>query len=328
MLNSKKWNSMARSHVIVIALFFCLLIGTSFFHTAYSKSKNIHVRHKKISHVSHSHKRHAHQVHTAVRSTPVTHRQELPRPVFLNEKSSTDHSLALVNSMHLAGTARPPEVSHVTKTGTCATTPGRTITSAQKKLVEFVDRTVSNINYSSYRLGGGRFDTSHGIYVLDCSRFVDSVLSRTYPAAYSSLVDATGSDQPASQHYYDFFSELPAHPSDIHWNRIEKIGQLRPGDILVFRYKKPRGRTQGHVMVIMDKPQAAPDDAWLVRVADSAPVGHSADTRQHNESGIGIGTLLLKPNATGKPAAYAWAMGSSWRRNVKFAMARPLKVDV
>ena len=43
----------------------------------------------------------------------------------------------------------------------------------------------------------------------------------------------------------------------------------------------------------------------------------------HN-SGIGIGTLQLKVNPkTGEPSAYAWKVGSCWKKNVKFAMARP-----
>ena len=56
-------------------------------------------------------------------------------------------------------------------------------------------------------------------------------------------------------------------------------------------------------MVVMSKPIPS-DDAYLVRVADSAPSGHSQDTRQSHTSGIGIGTLLLKVNPkTGKPSS-------------------------
>ena len=340
MLNSKKWSLFTPSQMISpVLLIIFLLTSAPLLQTAHAKShQSTTTAHKKKITKPHIAKR---KIASAPKrptsmatqnkktpSSPLTSRKTLPYPVF-TEDGSNRHNLALVNALHLSSpsptaTTLSPARNQM---NTAMMANNRAITPAQKKLVEFVGQTVYNLNYSSYRLGGGRFDTSRGIYVLDCSRFVDSVLSRVYPAAYSSLQYASGAERPASQHYYDFFSDLP-RSSDTHWNKIEKIGQLRPGDILVFRYKKPRGRTQGHVMVVMDKPRATNNEnAWMVRVADSAPTRHSADTRQHNESGIGIGTMLLKPAATGKPVAYAWGMGSSWNKNVKFAMARPLKMD-
>lgn len=198
--------------------------------------------------------------------------------------------------------------------------------SVKKQLVDFVDKTVATLQYSSYKLGGKRFDPARGVYVLDCSGFVDHVLQETSPHAYSSLVSATGADAPASQHYYNFFTELSADP-DSYWNKVENVNDLRAGDILVFRYKNRRGtETGGHVMVVMDKPLRN-EEVFLVRVADSAPSGHSEDTRPGNTSGIGIGTLLLKANTrTGQPAAFAWGLGGYWNKNVSIAMARPMDV--
>lgn len=197
--------------------------------------------------------------------------------------------------------------------------------SVEKQVVAFVDKTVANLRYSYYKLGGKHFDLSRGIYVLDCSNFVDHILKETSPHAYSSLVSATGADAPASQHYYNFFTELSNDP-DSYWNKVENVDELRPGDILVFRYKNRRGtETGGHVMVVMNKP-IRDDDVFLVRVADSAPSGHSEDTRGRT-SGIGIGTLLLKANSrTGEPSAYAWGLGGYWNKNVSIAMARPVDV--
>jgi hypothetical protein len=206
-----------------------------------------------------------------------------------------------------------------------ATTP------AQKHLVNFVDQTVYNLRYSRYRLGGGRFDQDSGVYVVDCSRFVDNILSKTYPTAYMNLVNASGAPEPATQHFYDFFHEIANENDNSHyWQPIEQIEQLRPGDILVFRNKHNRSHhANGHVVVVMDQPVRTTAQAFAVRVADSAVARHSADTREAHESGIGIGTLLLKPNPdTGKPTAYAWQMGGAWRHNVYFAMARPLHVAV
>src|SRR5262249_36906862 len=115
---------------------------------------------------------------------------------------------------------------------------------------------------------------------------------------------------------------------DDYWNKVDNIAQLRPGDILVFRYKNSRGReTGGHVMIVMDKPLQY-ENTFYVRVADSAPSAHSQDTRESDTSGIGIGTLLLKANLkTGHPFAYAWGVDSYWNKNVKVVMARPHELE-
>lgn len=198
------------------------------------------------------------------------------------------------------------------------------VNSFEQRLVSFVKQTVGTLRYSAYKWGGRRFDTSRGIYVLDCSDYVDNILQAVYPRAYSNLVHMTGTEKPTSQHYYDFFSNL--EDTSHYWNRVDDVDQLQPGDIMVFRTKNSVGNEiGGHVMVVMNKP-VAEDNAYSVRVADSAPSGHSQDTRHANASGIGIGTLLLKVNDSGQPSAYAWKIGARFKSNVNFAMARPVGV--
>jgi hypothetical protein len=195
-----------------------------------------------------------------------------------------------------------------------------------KHLVDFVQKTVETLRYSDYKLGGSKFDTSRGVYIVDCSSFVDHILKKVSPRAYTSLVNATGAPTPATQHYYEFFNEL-SNNSDDYWNKVNNVEQLRAGDILVFRNKQNhRHQAGGHIMVVMDKP-TKDMGVYFVRVADSAPSRHSEDTRQKNEAGIGIGTLMLKAAKGGRPFAYAWAIGGLWNKNVNFAMARPTEWD-
>jgi cell wall-associated NlpC family hydrolase len=198
------------------------------------------------------------------------------------------------------------------------------VASVEDRMVKFVHKTVSNLRYSVYKLGGGHFEPARGVYVLDCSDYVDNVLQAVDPKAYSGLVNYMGTDRPTSQHYYDFFTELDSDNSQHGWTRIKDVDQLLPGDVLVFRYKRGMHATGGHVMIVMDKP-ISDDNVYLVRVADSAPSGHSQDTRQPNTSGIGIGTLLLKADpASGRPSAYAWKVGAPFKNNVRIAMGRPI----
>jgi cell wall-associated NlpC family hydrolase len=196
------------------------------------------------------------------------------------------------------------------------------ISSIEKRLVSFVHKTVSNMRYTAYKLGGSHFDTSRGIYVLDCSTYVDHILEVIHPNAYTSLINSSGSEKPTTREYYNFFTRL-TDDSD-YWNKIDNVEELRPGDILVFRNK---GRhSSGHVMVVMNPPTKQ-NNTYDIRVADSAPSGHSEDTRSRHNSGIGIGTLQLKANPKGEPSAYAWKVGSCWKKNVNIAMARPYDAE-
>lgn len=201
------------------------------------------------------------------------------------------------------------------------------IASMEHRVVEFVASTVNHLRYTAYELGGTRFDASRGIYILDCSSYVDHVLKSATPHAYSNLVAASGTIKPTSLEYYNFFIGLsPRSQSVYHWNKVQSIAQLRPGDILVFRYKNRHHRSSvgGHVMIVMKEPKLTAG-AFSVRVADSASTGHSSDTRQPHKSGVGIGDLLLKANpVNGQPYAYAWKQGARWEKNVKFAMGRPV----
>lgn len=196
--------------------------------------------------------------------------------------------------------------------------------SFQQRLVDFVHKSIGTIRYSVYKLGGSLFDPTKGVYVLDCSNYVDQLLNTAHPESYTNLVKSTGSDKPNSNDYYNFFSYLSRHPQP-YWQKINEVNQMEPGDILVVRYKNNRGQeTGGHVMIVMNKPTPNAD-AYQVDVADSAAGPHSQDTRQNNVSGIGIGTLLLKtlPHSD-TPAALAWKFGAHWQTNINLAIARPL----
>lgn len=267
--------------------------------------------------ISH-HLHHAHSLHHAKQATS--------RHQLAAHKARKHHhvvSTVSEDSPAMFATAHVPAYLHKPEYQTIFTTDSTTATS-QKHLVNFVDKAVSTLHYSDYKLGGKKFDPQHGVYVLDCSNFVDRVLQTASPHAYSTLVNATGADSPSTQHYYDFFTELNTDSGNF-WNKVTSVEQLRAGDILVFRYKNSHGNeTGGHVMMVMDTP-TNDSNVFFVRVADSAPSRHSQDTRQIHEGGIGIGTLLLKVNPmTGKPSAYAWGLGGFWNKNVNFAMARPL----
>lgn len=216
-----------------------------------------------------------------------------------------------------------PQQLEVAQPAPATSSPGLMSTLGEH-MVQFVHNTISSLRYTAYKLGGTHFDSSNGIYIVDCSDYVDHLLQVANPAAYLSLVNSSGSEKPTSEHYYHFFTGLTYKPRH-YWNKVENVNQLQPGDILVFRNKKnSHTGVSGHVMVVMNKPTRT-QNAFLVRVTDSASSGHSQDTRLPHTSGIGIGTMQIKVNPdTGQPSAYAWKLGSPFEKHVNFAMARPL----
>lgn len=265
------------------------------------KPTHKHPSHHTIQHHKKLSKTHKNKSHSAHHVKKLAHKKTTHHQPNISEDE---------NNNYLTLTQSTPPTGYVSST-------------MEQKLVDFVYKSVSNVRYSSYKLGGSRFDPSKGIYVVDCSAYVDHTLRYVFPNAYLSLVDSSGTEKPNSLHYYEFFTGLSEDPNE-HWSKVEDIEKLQPGDILVFRYQNARGKsTGGHVMVVMNKP-IQQDDTYLLSVADSAPVGHSQDTRQPHVSGIGIGSLLLKTNPKTGHAAYAWKIGSRWKNNVRIAMARPL----
>lgn len=216
-----------------------------------------------------------------------------------------------------------PASTVVSKNIHSSSIPAYLLTSVEKNLVGFVRNSIESIRYTAYKLGGSKIDPSHGIYIVDCSRYVDHILKYMYPRAYSSLTTWSGTEKPTTDDYYQYFRNLSEDSR--YWNTITDVEDLRPGDILVFRTKNRYGiETSGHIMIVMDKPERN-GNIFLVRIADSAPSGHSEDTRRAHASGIGIGNMLLKVNPqTSLPYAYAWKVGSRWETNVSFAMARPV----
>jgi len=190
------------------------------------------------------------------------------------------------------------------------------------EVVGFVKKTVASIHHNHYKLGGTYFDLSHGKYNIDCSSYVDDLLKTVSPRAYYTLAAYTGTNHPTTEHYFDFFRHLTTTANQ-YWNTVKNVKELRPGDILVLRFKKSSHAEEGHIMIVMNKP-VPQGNGYVIRVADSAPFAHSEDTRTvKHTSGIGVGTMLVKSDPeTGKLSSYAWKLDAPYRNNVHFEMAR------
>lgn len=292
--------------IFMIVLFGCIIQPV--FATT-TKNKKIHAHHAKIVSKKPIVKKHGRK--KIVTRHNIKHKKTLAR-----KKSKRLHASKTTHAI------QPSQVN--TSNIGHSFFPTYLLTSMQKNLVNFVRNTIESIHYTTYKLGGTRIEPSRGIYIVDCSSYVDHILKTIYPRSYSSLAVWSGTQKPTTNDFYHYFRNLSDNSQ--HWNSIDDAEELSPGDILVFRSKNRLGtETGGHVMIVMDKP-VRNGNALLLRIADAAPSRHSKDTRMPHASGIGIGSMLLKidPN-TSRPYAYAWSLGSRWESNVNFAMARPVE---
>ncbi len=198
---------------------------------------------------------------------------------------------------------------------------------ATNPLVKLVNRTIRDNHYSTYRLGGTYFNLTRGVFIIDCSGYLDKLLQAAEPQAFQQVVKASGTARPNSLSYFNFIKKLPLYTPKQNWYRITKVSELTPGSVLIFRYKNLYGRRAGgHVMIIVSKPKVYKNNSheYIVRVADSTPFPHSRDTRNGRRCGIGEGTMLLHVNNAGYPNGYAWSVGAHFEHEMKYAMAQPL----
>lgn len=193
------------------------------------------------------------------------------------------------------------------------------------QFINLVNQSQIHLKRTHYKLGGSQFDLRQGVYNVDCSGYVDELLKRAAPDAFNELTNFSNTARPNTLHYYNYFQKLAYKDQSTHWEPIDQVKSLKPGDILVFRYKRLRRRVAGHIMVVLNnaRPFQGNPNQYIIRVADSSPYRHSNDTRR--SSGVGQGDMLIKTDhLTGAPVAYAWKVDGPWQNQMLYNMARPV----
>ena len=150
-------------------------------------------------------------------------------------------------------------------------------------------------------------DESSGSYKLDCSGLVCLALKKVSMDAYKAIPRSGTEKRPLAHDFYECFTGAPTPdkaPADAKWTRIEKLADAHPGDVITWKNENYQpGENTGHVMIIVEPPEADGKDLFKVVVIDSSAHGHGNDTRKKGESGVGRGTLWFSVNENGGPVA-------------------------
>jgi hypothetical protein len=156
--------------------------------------------------------------------------------------------------------------------------------------------------------GRGRYE-SHA----DCSGLVNRLLEHAYGIAPAELDRWLESGRPKASSYHRAIAERNG------FERITRVDEVLPGDIIAIRYPRGSGNT-GHVMVVADVPRAhhatppviAGTRQWEVAIIDSTTSDHGQGDTRHSASGhfhpgVGRGVIRLYTDAAGHVVGHAWS---------------------
>jgi hypothetical protein len=177
-------------------------------------------------------------------------------------------------------------------------------------LLAEVDRELSAMKASAYT-HHTRVDEAAASFEYDCSGLLVYALSRAAPDALAA-VRATASRRPRSSEFVAFLEGIPAGGSQGRWQRVGRVQDLAPGDVVV--WLKPadsRSTNTGHTMIVHGAPSPDPEHAgaFVVPIADSTEGPHGpGDSRAGaHRTGLGQGEIVLVTDGSGAPVGYRWS---------------------
>ena len=151
----------------------------------------------------------------------------------------------------------------------------------------------------------------------DCSSFMTALLRRAYGLTHDDIRDWLGHSSPRAADYHQAILR-----SD-RFQKIASVADLRPGDLLVSRYRVPRPGATGHMMLLADWPQPVGQcskSVCLFRLAviDSSRSGHGWTDTRKGQGGAGRGFIQIKTSIDGILVTYRWSerRSSRWRSTV------------
>jgi len=148
----------------------------------------------------------------------------------------------------------------------------------------------------------------------DCSGLLNALLERSYGLKSTDFEQWLGVRRPLAITYHY------AIESKNGFARIDRISDIRPGDIIAIKYP-PDADNSGHIMIVSEKPHrrtkdtepvVAETEQWEIAVIDSSESGHGkTDTRRRTDGsfgqGVGKGIFRLYCDRQGRFTGYSWS---------------------
>jgi hypothetical protein len=149
----------------------------------------------------------------------------------------------------------------------------------------------------------------------DCSGFYTLLLQHAYGWDDAYFKTWLGTARPLAKRWHD------AIESEDRFTRIHKAQDLRPGDVIAWKFEPGEKEDTGHVVLVAAEPKpreateplAENTRQWEVTIIDSSKSGHGTkDTRRKPDKtfyqGAGKGTLRLYTKEDGEIVGYSWSV--------------------
>jgi hypothetical protein len=194
------------------------------------------------------------------------------------------------------------------------------------KLAQEVRRILASTKTTEYS-HRTEVDEAQGKYPLDCSGLACYVLEHKFLQHYKAVRVPKGQSRPCAIDFYRFFAGLPAAPPRDGWQRVPRLLDAWPGDVLAWKADQPKPGSTGHVVFVDSAPTAEKDGQVRVDVIDSTSSGHGGDTRKPGQTGIGRGTMWFAVDANGQPTAYRWSSPRGKLQERAISIGRMVEAD-
>ncbi len=173
---------------------------------------------------------------------------------------------------------------------------------AAKSVHDEALRIVESTKLTEYRHATD-IDEKKGAYYCDCSGFVGYVLNRTAAKEEGKGPFRDGRKRPLAMDYEKGFAKAPTTTNgDSGWQKVERLVDARPGDVIAWRHEKPKPGNTGHVVIVDQRPVVEEDGIVRVEIIDSTTLP-STDLAGKGKSGVGRRTMWLTIDKDGHPTA-------------------------
>lgn len=174
---------------------------------------------------------------------------------------------------------------------------------ASRSIHEEATRILNSIQSTKYEHRTD-IDEAKGKYHCDCSGLVGYVLNRSVGKDGTGAL-GDGRKRPLAMDYEKFFAKAATkRDRESRWQRIEKLADARPGDIIAWRHEVPKPGNTGHVIIVDERPVLEPDGLVRVVYIDSTTLSQPDDTRPDGVTGVGRGTMWFTMDDAGRPVAH------------------------
>jgi hypothetical protein len=168
-------------------------------------------------------------------------------------------------------------------------------------------------------------DEDQGSYLCDCSGFVGYVLNRTVGKEGGGAL-GDGRKRPLAMDYEKFFAAAPASRNgNSGWQRITRLADARPGDVIAWRHEKPKPGNTGHVVIVGERPVLEVDGLVRVVTIDSSTLLLHDDKNAEGNTGVGRRVMWFTIDNDGRPVSYIRGSRTAELKTEAISIGRALR---